>query len=147
GSEMLPAPTGVPAEVSAIVLAGTQGLDATDLSQLADVSGSFAASYARTSFDDRTGILYADVAIENHGQYSANVPLYVGVTNISDPSVRVLGAAGVSQDGVPFYDFTQLVDNEGLAPGTSTRELSLAFANPNRGQFTYDLVFLGMLNR
>ena len=37
-------------------------------------------------------LLFADWAIENAGQYPADAPLFVGVTNLSDPSVQVRGA-------------------------------------------------------
>ena len=119
-----------------------------DFSDLSDVSASFIAEYARTSYRAETSTLYADVAIANQGSYPANVPLYVGVTHLSDPAVRVLDAAGTSPDGIPYYDFTRLVVGGGtLAPDARTGMLSLAFADPGHAQFTYDLVFFGRLNR
>ncbi len=118
-----------------------------DFSQLSDISASFAADYSRTSFNERTDVLYADVAIRNLGQYPADVPLLVGVTNLSDPDVRVLDAAATTLDGIPYYDFTGLVTGGTLNPNSSTGNLSLAFANPDRVQFRYDLVFFGLLNR
>lgn len=119
-----------------------------DFSQFSDITGSFTADYARTSFSERPRTLYADVAIQNKGQYPADVPLLVGVTNVSDPSVRVLDAAGVTPQGIPYYDFTGLVSGGSrLQPNASTGTLSLTFHDPNRVPFTYDLVFFGLLNR
>ena len=63
-----------------------------DFATLSDVSGSFKPVYARTSFDDADNILFADIAIENTGQYPADAPLFVAIANVGDPSVRVLQA-------------------------------------------------------
>ena len=120
-----------------------------DFSQFTDLTSTFIGEYSRTSFDTDSKTLFADVAVRNLGQYPANVPLYVGVKNISDPAVQVLQAAGTLPDGTPYYDFTGLVSAgmTRLEPNATTGTLSLTFANPNRGRFTYDLVFLGVLNR
>jgi hypothetical protein len=61
---------------------------------LFDVSPSFAPLYARTSFDERQGMLFAELAIRNVGQYPADNPFYVGVRNISDPRVTVRETSG-----------------------------------------------------
>lgn len=118
-----------------------------DWSRFADVSGSFAASYARTSYDQRDGSLYADIAVKNSGQYDADAPLLVAIANISDPSVRVLDAAGVTPQGAPYYDFTGLVTGGRLHPAGQSGFLSARFDNPNHARFTYQLVFLGQLNQ
>ncbi len=118
-----------------------------DFSLFSDVSASFTADYARTSVNDKAKLLYADWAIRNAGQYPADVPLYVGVTNISDPRVRVHDPAGQTPDGVPFFDFTPLVADGRLSPSEVTGTASLSFFNPEQIQFTYDLVFFGLLNR
>jgi RHS repeat-associated protein len=118
-----------------------------DFSQLNDVSASFVPQYGQTSFNEKSQTLFADVAIRNAGQYPLDAPLLVGIKNISDPNVRVRGAAGVAPDGTPFYDFTSLVSSGRLNPGGQTGSLTVSFYNPDRRQFTYDLVFLGQLNR
>ena len=103
--------------------------------------------YGRTSFNEWTKVLYADVAVRNAGTYPIRVPLYLGVTRISDPSVRLLSADGVSSDGIPYYDFTATLSGATLDLGRSTLPRTLAFHNPNHVQFTYDLVVLGQLNQ
>ena len=69
------------------------------------------------------------------------------MTNISDPRVRVHDPAGLTPVGVPYFDFTPLVLDGRLSPSETTGTASLSFFNPERIQFTYDLVFFGMLNR
>ena len=81
------------------------------------------------------------------GQYAADMPLLVGITNLSDPSIRVRDADGVSPDGIPYYDFSSLVAEAALDPGALTGFRSIAFHDPQRMPFTYDLVFLSRLNR
>ena len=67
-----------------LVLFGTQPQPgAIDFSLFSDVSASFTGDYARTSFNEDTNILYADLRVRNAGQYPADAPLIVGVKNIS----------------------------------------------------------------
>jgi fibro-slime domain-containing protein/RHS repeat-associated protein len=132
-----------------IKLTGRVRGGAVDMSQLVDLAGGMRAKYARTTLLGRDKVLHTDVAVRNVGQYPVGLPLYVGVRNISDPAVNVLGAAGKLPDGTPYYDFTGMVSGgaKQLAPASTTGTLDVAFANPNGGRFTYDLVFLGVPNR
>src|SRR4030095_9843018 len=114
---------------------------------LSDVTASFAPRYARTSYQRQTGLLYADWGIHNARQYPAGAPLFVGVTNISDPRVQVRGQSGTTPDGIPYYDFSDAVADGSLAPGQATLARTLVFSNPDQVRFTYDLVFFGLLNR
>ncbi len=130
-----------------LVLKGEQraaGDVAFDL--LSNVSASFAPQYARTSLKEDEDTLFADISIRNDGQYPADAPLFVAITNLSDPTVRVLDADGYTPDGAPYYDFTGLVTGGTLAPRSATGFLAAAFSAPGRTQFTYDLKFFGKLN-
>ncbi len=140
---------GLTAETTITLSGETHVPGRVDSSQFVDLTSGFRPEYARTSFRDESRTLFADVAVRNVSQYPAGVPLYVGVKNISDPVVRVTNAAGTLPDGTPYYDFTGLVTGGAaqLAPDAATGTLSLTFSNPNRGRFTYDLVFLGVPNR
>ena len=113
---------------------------------VSDVSGSLLGEYARTSLNEDTNVLYADLAIRNDGDYPADTPLLVGISNLSDPSVRVRDYDGQTPDGVPYFDLSDLVDDGTLDPDEMTDWRTVSFYNPERIQFTYDLVFLGRLN-
>ena len=79
-------------QTSATTLTLTGALSAmsgVDFSVLSDVSASLQGEYGRTAFNEKSSVLYADMAIRNAGQYAADTPLLVGITNLSDPSVRV----------------------------------------------------------
>jgi hypothetical protein len=144
---------------TSLTLEGFEPSDAIDYTILADVSASIAGEYGRTSFNDRVDLLYADVAIHNMGQYLIDTPLLVGVINISEPTVRVHDPDGIATlatlnpqlstttSGIPYYDFSKLAADGTLSPGELTGVRSLEFFNPDRIQFTYDLVVLGVLNR
>jgi hypothetical protein len=118
-----------------------------DFTNLSNVSASFTGDYARTSYAESTHVLYADLRVRNAGQYIADAPVIVGVKNISDPSVRATDFDGVLPDGTPYYNFTPQMLGKTLAPGATTDYQSLAFSDSNRVHFTYDLEFLGQLNR
>jgi YD repeat-containing protein len=123
-----------------------------DTARLTDVS-TIGAHYGRTSFDDRTETLYAELQIENTGTYSINGPLLVGVKNISSPLVTPADIDGYTAAGIPYYDFTAAIDffdidpDGRLAPGDLSGFQSIAFLNPKRKDFTYDLVLLAELNQ
>lgn len=131
-----------------LTLTGAQQTSGSiDVSQLSDVSGSFEANYYRTSFNSFTNVLHADVAIHNVGQYPVDAPLFVGVKNISDPSVVPLQLAGRLPDGTPYFDFRHLIAGGTLNPDQQSGLLTVPFLDPTRVAFTYDLVFLGQLNQ
>jgi RHS repeat-associated protein len=117
-----------------------------DLTRFADISGSFSGVYGRTSFNEEANLLHVDLATRNDGQFVVDTPLLVGVKNISDPSVSVVGAAGVTPDGIPFYDYSSRVPGGKLNPNELTESPTVTFHNPNRVQFDYELVFFGKLN-
>ena len=103
---------------SSVTIAGVQPApDTIDFSRFSDVSGSFTGQYGHTSFKAHTNILFADLAIRNTGTYLADTPLLAGVTNLSDPSVRVRGFDGTTPDGMRYFDFAQFVDDRTLDPG------------------------------
>ena len=53
------------------------------------LTASFQPDYGRTSFNEDTNTLNADLAVQNSGAFVVDIPLLVGIDNISDPSVRV----------------------------------------------------------
>lgn len=118
-----------------------------DTSLLTDISGSFVGEYSRTSFNEDFDVLDVEIGIRNAGQFATRVPLYVGVKNISDPTVRVSNAVTLTTDGIPLFDFTTLVPSGQLLPSGVTGITHLQFFNPQRIQFNYELVFYGQLNR
>ncbi len=116
-------------------------------SRLGVVSSSIQPLYGRTSFDEGAKILYADLALRNMGGSTVRSPMYLGLAGISERSVQVLSADGISSDGIPYYDFSTTLINGALDPQQSTFGRALAFYNPNNVQFTYSLVVVGQLNQ
>lgn len=115
--------------------------------KLQDVSASFKAEYGRTSFNEDTKVLYTDLAVRNSGTYGVDTPLYMVVERLTDPSVQVLNADGITPEGLPYYDVSRLVGDGNLAPGEASQSKTIAFYNPNGVQFDYQLTFLGQLNQ
>jgi len=110
-----------------------------NFSNLEDVSASLEPEYKQTSFNDKTNILYTDISVRNGGQYPVRGSLLVGIDNISDPTVRVLGTDGTTPEGIPYYNFTANVSGGILESGELTDTGTLKFYNPNGVQFTYDV--------
>ncbi len=118
-----------------------------DFARLSVVSSSTLGLYGRTSWHDANNVLYADFGVENIGRYTVDGPVLVGVTNISDPSVRLRDARGTTPEGIPYFDMSSLVADGSLPPGESSSLQTIGFFVPGRAQFTYDLVFFATLNQ
>ncbi|MBD2465964.1 DUF642 domain-containing protein, partial [Oscillatoria sp. FACHB-1407] len=146
---LTPAPAGTlpPVQVGNPAISLATPLATPDFTQLSDVSPSVQVEYHRTTFDPETEVLYADISLRNLGEYSTNVPLLVAVTGISDPTVQLLRPDGTTPNGIPYYDFSQLITTGRLDPNAETAQRSLVFYNPNGVQFTYELIVLAQLNR
>jgi RHS repeat-associated protein len=143
--QILPGPKTAPVVVVPEV-AAVAAPQAIDFSLLSDVSASFQGQYGRTSFDEATKMLHADLAMHDSGQYLVDTPLLVGINHLSDPSVLVVNTDGATPEGIPYYDFSGLVPQHTIKPGEMTGSRTVTFFNPNRVTFTYDLVVLGQLN-
>lgn len=122
-----------------------------DFSRYADITGSFSGVYGRTSFADGSDTMLVELATRNDGTFATDAPLLVGVKNLRErdngaATVEVVGADGVTPDGMPYFDFSNFVPAGGLQPGGMTGNPVISFRNPDREQFDYELVFLGKLN-
>ncbi|MGB3694942.1 MAG: Calx-beta domain-containing protein, partial [Spirulinaceae cyanobacterium] len=111
-----------------------------DIFQLSDISQEALVEYHQTSFNDKTEVLSTEVSVLEAPYQKFDGPVLVAVKGISDPSVEVVNADGVTPDGLPYYDFTNLWTGEAADPH-DVRPLS--FHNPNGVQFDYELVILG----
>ena len=102
--------------------------------------------YARTAYDARTRTLFADLAVRNRGGFRVAAPLVVAVRHLSDPTALPADTDGVAPDGLPYWDFTDLVPTGRRAPsatGTRTRR----FTTPSGEPLAYELVVLARPNR
>jgi VCBS repeat-containing protein len=84
-----------------LVLEGYEPTDGIDFSSLSDVTASILGRYHVTSFHDQRDVLFAELKIENSGQYLIDAPLLVGIDHLSAPSVSVYEPDGISEDGIP----------------------------------------------
>jgi large repetitive protein len=145
--------TDAPSGTGAPVVTGAGGTSVSgavvpvEFNHLQDVTPSVVAQYQRTSFNDKTNLLYADVALQNNGTYAIDTPLIVAVNHISNPSVQLRDPDGFTPEGLPFYNFSSLVADGKLDRGEASNVRSLVFYNPNEVQFTYDLVVLAAINQ
>lgn len=134
-------PAGVPAALQAIA-----DRSPVDFDQLNDLTASFVAEYRRTAFDTDTNLFHTDVALRNVAGFPVDAPLILGITNLSEPAVRIRDFDGITPDGIRYFHYADRVDDGTLSPGETTGARTLSFINPNGTQFTFDLVVLGTLN-
>lgn len=138
--------TGRTAELTLVVVGNT---DETRVSidRFSDVTGSFASLYGRTSFNEETDTLHVGLGTRNDGTFGVDAPLLVGVRQLSAPAVSTSDTTGYLPDGTPYWDFTEYVEGDQLAPGEATATPNISFYNPQRTQFDYELVLLAALNQ
>ena len=122
-----------------------EGPDAPELFRNV-VTASFQAEYQRTSFHEESKTLFADLNVRNVGSFAIDAPLLVAVDHLSNPAVGVRAFDGFTDEGLPYFNLTALVDDGTLDPGETTGSFTLSFFNPNQIQFTYDLVYFSQLN-
>jgi hypothetical protein len=85
---------------------------------MADVSASFRGEYAQTSFDEAGA--YSTPTWPCHvGSYAVDGPLW-WASATSATNVQVVNADGVTPDGVPYFDFTDLIAGGAVEPGEAT---------------------------
>ncbi|BAZ48519.1 YD repeat protein [Nostoc sp. NIES-4103] len=141
-----PAPLGTLPPAQSTFADLTRLSQSVNFNQVTNVTPSIAPQYGKTTFDGKAGLLYADVALKNIGSYAINGSLLLAVKNISDPTVQLRDPDGLTPDGLPYYDFSQLVADGKLDPTELSAVGSLVFYNPNQVQFTYKLEVLAVLN-
>jgi hypothetical protein len=117
-----------------------------DFRNYVDLTSAYTGLYSRTSFNDGSKELLVNLATRNDGTFVSDVPLLVGVKNVSDPTVSVIDFDGLTPDGIPYFDYSQHVPGGTLAPGATTGSPSIAFHNPKSIRFDYELEFYGKQN-
>ncbi|MCA9078376.1 MAG: putative Ig domain-containing protein [Planctomycetaceae bacterium] len=127
-----------------------QGTDPTpdpaDFNVLDDITTDVAVDYHQTSYANDETTLYAGFDLTYGGTLSVQGPVLVAIKNISDASVSVVDADGVTPAGDAYYDVSHLHfggpvttwENGELIAGAT-----LIFDNPNEVQFDYELEILG----
>jgi RHS repeat-associated protein len=122
---------------------------AIDFGALTDVTPNTATSYYQTSFNEASSVLTAFASLENAGRYSVRSPLIVVIKNIDQPLVSVSQPEDYTPQGWPYFDVSSQAfsgPTDTWNCGESTSQFQLAFYNPLRLQFDYDLQVLGHLN-
>ncbi|WDQ16485.1 FG-GAP-like repeat-containing protein [Rhodopirellula sp. P2] len=117
-----------------------------DFSQLEDVSGSFVASYGRTSLAGEDNELLTELVVTNQGNQTVTGQLVVVVDDLSELDAAMMHPDGRLPDGRSYWDLTSEMEGNPLAPGQSIRSRQIAFKNDSGKRFSYRLETLGKLN-
>ncbi|MFO1501304.1 MAG: putative Ig domain-containing protein [Verrucomicrobiota bacterium] len=103
--------------------------------------------YGEASFNEATKVLYTELALQNTSANLLHGPFFLGISDISDPSIVPLSSDATSSDGEPLYNFTGALSAGVLNPEALTAYRALAFLNPNRVPFTYKPTLLVPVNQ
>ena len=118
-----------------------------EFSNLSDVSASVEGVYGRTSFHEASEVLSVEIVARNASEFDIDTPLILTVGRLSNPSIRVLDFDGLTNEGSPYFNLSSLIADGTLSPGESASTKTIRFSNPGKQQFSYELFFLGQLNR
>jgi hypothetical protein len=105
------------------------------------------AEYGRTSFVEKDNALYVDLAVRNTGTVAMHEPLLANVREISDQSVQVRNAEGALPNGLPYFNFSNLIGDGVLAAGEVSGVKTIGFNDPNRVRFGYGVGVLSKVNQ
>lgn len=94
-------------------------------------------------YDRRAGTTSFDVTLKNISQDVLLTPIKVVIESISDPSVTVANADGVTEEGKAYFEYTNEIG--GILTGETSSPKKWLFNNPNRARFTYDFRIQGIV--
>lgn len=129
-----------------LVVRGTEAIE-QDFSTLADVTATLSGIHQRTSWNRNGKALSVTLNSTNSGSFPVNAPLLVGVVNISDPSVQLLGIDGYTPAGIPYFDLSNLLAQGRLTSVDTPASRRITFHNDKQTVFDYELVYFARLNQ
>ncbi len=106
-----------------------------------DVTDKVQLIQSRMMFDRSNSENYLDVSLKNISDDVLLTPIKVVIDNISDPSVTVANADGVTDDGKPYFEYSG--KTEQFLPDTTSESKRWSFYNPNRARFNYTINVVG----
>jgi hypothetical protein len=121
-----------------------------DFAHIQDITSNVKLEYATTTFNDQQNILRAGLNLTNASYRDFRGPILVGVKNISDPSVSLINYDGITPDGIVYFDVSHFAfsgQDQTFTPDEIIKGLDLQFLNPDRVQFTYEVVVLAHVNQ
>ena len=92
-----------------------------------------------TRFDRATGQFLMMATWTNIGDEQCSEPLQMVIENITPDTVTCANEDGTTDDGKPYFDYSILVGDGNLAPGETSEAKQLAFNNPTRARFEFDV--------
>jgi len=88
-------------------------------------------------YNRRTRTFLGFARVTNTSATALGLPLVLVIDHLSDPSVSLANADGLTGDGRPFVDLTPRIRGTTLAPGRATGSVALSFLSPRRHRFTF----------
>lgn len=108
-----------------------------------DVSDKIEIQKSRLRYDRRAKTSSLNVSLKNISADVLLTPIKLVIDNISDSTVSVANADGVTDDGMPYFEY--VTNNGQLLSGGVIDEKRLIFDNPNRRRFRYNLKLQGII--
>lgn len=113
------------------------------LGNTTDITTEFSVSYGTTTYNRDTGTLFARLAVELDANIANSGRVVLVASGISDPTVDLTNADGITLDGDAFYDLTPLLQTSGVNYLQGTLDnFNLQFANPEGVAFSYSTKIL-----
>lgn len=93
-------------------------------------------SLGRIAYDPETGLIRIGATVKNTTSKTIGTPLWLVITNVSDPTVALAEPSGMTADGMPYIDLSNLLTDSKLDPGEHLTA-QIFFSNSRRRRFTF----------
>ncbi len=145
GIELVQAPSPLPAGIAGAT-SRQASVEPVDLSELEDLTGSFAPSYGRTTLAGDNTDLVTELMVTNLSDQTVTGRILIAIDNFSALDAYAMHPDGILSDGRPYFDLSAEMVGNVLQPGGSLRSRELRFLNNSGQRFTYKLSTYGSLN-
>jgi hypothetical protein len=117
--------------IAVLVLSATIVLAETDVTSMVKVT------YSNAVYDRVRKTTSYDVTLTNTSSETVFAPLIVVIENITPSTVTVVNPDGVTADGKPHFDFSNLANDGRLSPNETSQAKRFSFNNPQRARFEF----------
>ena len=104
-----------------------------------DVTSSTNLNKTRLLYNFDAKVSYLDGSLSNISVESFQAPIRLVIDTITPSQVTVQNADGLTEDGKPYFDFSELLGDGILAPDETSTARQLDFYNPDRLRFNFNI--------
>ncbi|MCP4492587.1 MAG: hypothetical protein GY820_35565, partial [Gammaproteobacteria bacterium] len=111
-------------------------------SEWKDITDSVNTVRTRVMYNPDIEAHYFDISLANISGESFPAPVRLVIESVTPPAVTVHNADGLTDGGLPYYDFSLLLGDGKLDPDETSSALTAEFHNPDEKRFNFTFAVL-----